>query len=149
MGRILAVVLTSALTVLAAASAFSAAGVLPESGTGSVQLAGDANALRLEAHDASVADVLAAMVPAFGLQYRSAIALDQRINGIYAGSLGRVIARVLAGYDYTIEHQDHAVAISVLGKHGEQAVPVPAAIAPVRPAHCGQSAGHRAACQPL
>jgi hypothetical protein len=149
MGRILAVVLTSALTMLAAASAFGAADISPAFGAGSVRLAGDANALRLEVHDATVADVLAAMAPAFGLQYRSPIALDQRLNGIYEGSLGRVIARVLAGYDYTIVHRDHAVAVSVLGKHGEQAAPVPAAIAPARRDHCGQSAGHQAACQPI
>jgi hypothetical protein len=148
MGRILAVVLASALTVLAA-SALSATDVLPEFGAGSVRLAGDANALRLEAHDATVADVLAAMARTFDLQYRSPVVLDRRINGIYAGSLGQVMARVLAGYDYTIVHQDHAVAVSVLGRHGEQAVPVPAAIAPERHRHCGQSAGHRAACQPI
>lgn len=145
-----------------AASVFGAASVAPEFGAGSVRLAGNADTLRLEARHATVADVLAAMGRAFGLHYRSPVALDEPISGIYAGSLGRVLARVLAGYDYTIKHRDHAVDVSVLGKHGavevsapekhgEQAVMsvAPAASAPVRRGRCGRSAGHQAACLPI
>jgi hypothetical protein len=121
-----------------------------EFGPGSVRLQGSAESLQLEVHDSTIAAVLAAMGRAFAVRYRSSTPLDDAISGTYVGSLGRVIARVLAGYDYVIKHQDHTVEVSVLGKHGEQALPgAPAVVAPVRQRRCGRSGGHQAACQPI
>lgn len=121
-----------------------------EFGPGSVRLRGSAESLQLEVHDSTIAAVLAAMGRAFAVRYRSSIPLDDAISGTYVGSLGRVIGRVLAGYDYTIKHQGYAVEVSVLGKHGEQALPAaPAAVTPLRHGRCGRSAGHQAACAPI
>jgi hypothetical protein len=124
--------------------------VVVEFGPGSVRLQGSAESLRLEVHDSTIAAVLAAMGRAFAVRYRSSTPLNDAISGTYVGSLGRVIGRVLAGYDYAIKHQDYAVEVSVLGRHGEQASPAaPAAVAPVRHRRCGRSAGHQAACAPM
>lgn len=124
--------------------------VIVEFGPGSVRLQGSAESLQLEARDSTIAAVLAAMGRAFAVRYRSSILLDDAISGTYVGSLGRVIGRVLARYDYTIKHQDYAVEVSILGKHGEQALPAaPEAVAPVRHRRCGRSAGHQAACAPI
>jgi hypothetical protein len=117
-----------------------------------VRVQGNAETVRLEVHDSTVAAVLAAMGGAFGLQYRSVIPLHDDITGTYAGSLVRVIARVLDGYDYMIKYKGSAMEVAVFGRSSGRPVPVsnpskPAAVASVRRSRCGRSAGHRAACR--
>jgi hypothetical protein len=137
---------------------------IAQSSPGSVQLQGSATSLQLEAHDSTIAAVLAAMGPAFHVQYHSATPLADAISGTYSGSLRPVIGQILRGYDYWIKDEDSGVAIEVFGRSSGQAVPsalspeTPVAAAPVPPAlspastaaarraRCRQSAGHRAAC---
>jgi hypothetical protein len=137
--------------------------VITEFGRGSVRLQGTADSLRLEVHDSTIATVLAVMGRAFNVQFRSSTALDDPITGTYAGSLTRVIARILDGYDYAIMHEGPAVEVAVFGRSRGRAEPAPptpamvapttvapAAVAPVRRVlRCGRSAGHRAACPPI
>jgi hypothetical protein len=56
----------------------------------------------VEAHDASIQDVLAALGNKFGLRYRNITALDRRIDGTYGGSLHRVVTRLLDGSSYVM-----------------------------------------------
>src|SRR5580765_6332818 len=49
--------------------------------------------LTLEAHDASIQDVLEALGTKFGLRYRNIAAIDRRFDGTYEGSLRRVMTR--------------------------------------------------------
>jgi hypothetical protein len=135
---------------------------IAESGPGSVQLEGSAKSLRLEAHDSTIAAVLAAMGPAFHVQYHSATPLADAISGTYAGPLRPVIAQILRGYDYWIKDEESGVEIEVFGRSSGEAAPstlspvpaaapVPPALSPApaaaaRRARCRQSAGHRAAC---
>jgi hypothetical protein len=137
---------------------------MAQSGPGSVQLAGSATSLQLEAHDSTIAAVLAAMGPAFHVQYHSTTPLNDAITGTYSGPLEPVIGQILRGYDYLIKDEGSGVEIAVFGRSGGQAVPStlspaspvaaapepsalsPAAAAPARRARCRQSAGHRAAC---
>ncbi len=113
---------------------------------GSVRLEGDAAAVRLQVRQTSVASVLAALAAAYRLSYRSAVKLDALCDGIYAGSLASVIARLLDGYDYLIEVNGAALGVFILGKSGQQAVlgpmmtpirqhriPVTYRISPIRP----------------
>src|SRR5438445_7461094 len=65
-----------------------------------VRVSGTAEALRIEARDAAVADVLSALNASLGLQFRSSAPLERRVSGTFAGSLRRVLARVLEGYDF-------------------------------------------------
>jgi hypothetical protein len=112
----------------------------PEFGAGSVRLQGDADAVRLEARDATLAGVLGAMAGAFAVHYRSAVALDEKIDGTYVGPLTRVMARVLVDYDYAIKHEHAALELTIFGKRGERAVPgaaPPVVVAPLRRGRCG------------
>jgi hypothetical protein len=99
-----------------------------------VRIRGDAAALRLELHRTTIADALAAL-RAFDVSYRSSIVLDEEINGTYAGSLRRVIAHVLDGYNYVVRQEGAALDVVIIGKHGERAIPV---AAPVDPFHPGR-----------
>jgi hypothetical protein len=135
---------------------------MAQSSPGSVQLAGSAASLQLEAHGSTIAAVLTAMGPAYDVQYHSATPLNDAISGTYAGALRPVIGQILRGYDYLIKDDGSGVAIEVFGRSSGQAVPstlspapaaapVPSALSPAptaaaRRARCRQSAGHRAAC---
>jgi hypothetical protein len=129
------------------------AAAITESGPGSVRLQGSASSLRLEAHDSTIAGVLAAMGRPFHVQYHSTTPLDDAVTGTYDGSLRGVIAQILHGYDYLIKDEGSGVEIAVFGRSSGQAVPSalsPApAPGPARRGRCGQSAGHQAACPPI
>lgn len=123
-----------------------------EHGGHRLRVEGDAAAVRLELHEATVTDALCALAAAFSVRYRSAIALDKARNGSYAGTLGRVIARVLDGYNYAIKHEGSALDVIVFGRSRGLAAPAPySAVKPAAITHvrCGRSAGHRAACRPI
>jgi hypothetical protein len=99
----------------------------------SVRVRGDMAAVRLDARRTTIADVLSALNAAFDISYRSAIALDEEINGTYAGSLRRVISRVLDGYNYVIKQDDAKLDVIILGRRGERAVPVAMPLDPFHP----------------
>lgn len=127
---------------------------ISDSGPGSVRLQGNAQSLRLEARDSTIAAVLAAM-GVFNVQYRSGTPLDAHVTGTYAGSLTRVMARVLDGYDYVIKYEGSALDVAIFGRSQGRSAPAlfraaaPAETTPVRRGRCGRSAGHQAACQPI
>jgi hypothetical protein len=100
---------------------------------GSVRVRGDMAAVRLDARRTTIADVLSALNAAFDISYRSAIVLDEEINGTYAGSLRRVISRVLDGYNYVIKQGDAKLDVIILGRRGERAVPVAMPVDPFHP----------------
>jgi hypothetical protein len=137
--------------------------VVTEFGPG-VRLQGSAESLRLEVHGGTIGAVLAAMGRAFNVHYRSSTALDDDVSGTYAGSLSRVIGRLLDGYDYAIKHDGSALEVAVFGRSRGIAGAVPPSpaksVSPAEPAsaaepaavarvRCGRSAGHRAACRPI
>jgi hypothetical protein len=92
---------------------------------GSVNVRGNLAAVQLDARQSTITDVLSALSAAFHISYRSSIALDEVVNGSYAGSLSRVIARVLDGYDYVIKRDDSKLEVLVFGKRGERAIAAP------------------------
>jgi hypothetical protein len=100
---------------------------------GWVRVQGDATAVRLDARRTTVADVLAALNVELGVSYRSSIVLDKDINGIYVGSLRRVLSRVLDGYNYVIRQDDARFAVDILGQRGARAVSVVATVDPFHP----------------
>jgi hypothetical protein len=85
-------------------------------------------AVQLEVRRNTIAAVLAVLSTAYRISYRSAIALDEARDGIYAGSLRHVISRLLDGYDYVITQDSSNLDIIVVDRKGEQAVPAPAVI---------------------
>jgi hypothetical protein len=110
-------------------------GVAPmfDIGGASVRVRGDMAAVRLDTRRTTISEVLAALNAAFGMSYRSSIVLDEEINGTYAGSLRRVISRVLDGYNYVIKQDDGKLDVIILGRRGERAVPVATPLDPFHP----------------
>jgi hypothetical protein len=107
-----------------------AAEPIAKRGESVLHIAGDAAALEVEVRQARIADVLSALA-GFNIRYRSSIALDEILDGAYTGSLGRVLSRVLQGYDYAIKQHNAKFEVIVVGKRGEQADSAPV-INPVR-----------------
>jgi hypothetical protein len=114
-----------------------------------VKVTGDSKALQIEAHEASIEDVMAALGANFGLQYRGTATLDRRITGSYRGTLQQVIRRVLDGYDFIMKTNVDDIEVTVLNsKAGEAsasaAPPVPTSgIAPPPAPTRAQSARER------
>ena len=111
-------------------SAAAAAVPIATRGESVLHIAGDAAALEVEVRQARIMDVLTALA-GFNIRYRSSIAPDETLDGAYTGSLGRVLSRVLDGYDYAIKQDNAKFEVIVVGKRGEQADSAPI-IKPVR-----------------
>ena len=67
-------------------------------------ITGGQDDLTLEAHDATIQDVLAALGTKFGLRYRNIAVIDRRFDGTYEGSLHRVVTRLLDGSSYVMSN---------------------------------------------
>src|SRR5690348_111554 len=61
-----------------------------------------AGRVEVEAHDASVRDVLDALKASHMIQFRSSDALSRVVTGTYTGTLAQVLSRVLKGYNYVL-----------------------------------------------
>jgi hypothetical protein len=94
-----------------------------EIGGSAIRIQGDAGAMRLDARHMPIADVFAALKTTYGVSYDSWIVLDDDINGTYSGSLRRVIARLLDGYNYVIKQNDGKLDVTILERRGARAVP--------------------------
>jgi hypothetical protein len=78
-----------------------------------IRLEGSADAVRLEARDATVTEILEALHVRFELQFRGPTS-SRRVTLTCEGPLRRVLTRVLDGSDYVIEpHADHVEVILV------------------------------------
>src|SRR5262249_20375163 len=90
------------------------------------KIAGQPDNVRIDVDNSSVEEVLSALRSAFGLQYRSAVSLDRPLSGVYQGPLGRVLPRVLDGYDFVIKNAPDSVEVVGLKGQGAQAAAPPA-----------------------
>lgn len=114
----------ASLTLFGAAVFGALAQFLPTTALAEVNIAGPADAVRIEARDATVNEVMVALGAAFGLHYSTNKALDQRVTANYQGPLPQVIARVLAGYDYVVKNNAaDGVEVVVYGTAGSTPVP--------------------------
>jgi|SRR5580700_4419892 hypothetical protein len=86
----------------------------------SLHIEGDATALRVEVRQTTIADVLSALAR-FNIRYRSSTGLNEVLDGTYAGPLGRVVGRLLNGYDYAAKQDGLNLEVTVFGKRGEVA----------------------------
>jgi hypothetical protein len=89
---------------------------------GEVHVEGSPQAVRIEARNASQDELLQALGTTFHVRYQTSVALDQRINGNFSGSLAQVIAQVLAGYDYVTRHGSDGVQLKILRLSGKKPV---------------------------
>src|SRR5215831_2931206 len=98
-------------------------------------ITGEPDAVRVEARDSRVEEVLVALGASFGLQYRSASALSRRVSGTYEGSLRRVVTRLLDGYDFVMKTGSDGIEVTVYGSATPGAAgPTPTAAQPAAPA---------------
>ena len=89
---------------------------------GAARIEGGIESLTVEAHNASLAEVLSALSARFKVQVRTPPELsDQRVDGSFHGPLRWVLARLLAGHNYIAKYSDDAVEIVVLGPAGSSA----------------------------
>jgi hypothetical protein len=89
-----------------------------------IRIEGDVAALHVEVQQTTIADVLSAL-ESFNIRYRSSIALNDVVNGTYAGPPGRVLSRLLVGYNYAIKQGDAEIDVIIVSRYGEQAIPAP------------------------
>jgi hypothetical protein len=93
-----------------------------------VRVLGGVGDVRVEARDATVGDILAALGKRFALRYRGTPG-NQGMTATFEGPLRRVVARVLGGYNYVITSRDGGLDVLVLSTESPYAV-VPPTIAP-------------------
>jgi hypothetical protein len=98
-----------------------------------VRVQGQAGDVRVEAHGATVAEILAALGERFALRYRGTTGSDG-VTATFDGSLRYVVGRVLKGYNYFIETRGDGLEVVVLGAASSHAVPAPVYAPPTYPA---------------
>jgi hypothetical protein len=98
-----------------------------------VRVQGQAGDVRVEAHDATVAEILAALGERFALRYRGTTGSDG-VTATFDGSLRYVVGRVLDGYNYFIETRGDGLEVVVVGAASSQAMPAPVYAPPTYPA---------------
>ncbi len=89
--------------------------LLPGAARSETRITGKAEAVRIEAREASLEEVLAALATKFSLRYRSKVPLGRRIHGTFAGSLSRVVSRLLDGYDHVVKRGPDGMEVLILG----------------------------------
>src|SRR5712672_35421 len=124
-----------AAILLGAALAIAPTPVLAE-----MQVRGSPEAVRIEARDTPVEEILAALSRAFGMHYQLSTHLDKRVSGTYVGPLPRVVTRILDGYNFILKTDNGSIAVTVVGtpnaagtvpaSSGPKVVRQPAAAAP-------------------
>jgi hypothetical protein len=68
-----------------------------------VRIVGTAEKLQIELSNATVGNALVALRSAFNFECRCSPPIDRRVTGVYRGNIGRVLSRLLEGYDYVIK----------------------------------------------
>ncbi len=86
-----------------------------------LRVRGSADAVRIEARDSSVAEILSALSRTFNMHYQSPANLDKRLSGTYTGPLSRVLGRILDGYNFVLKTDNGSIALTVLGPPGATA----------------------------
>jgi hypothetical protein len=79
-----------------------------------VRVDGGPEAVHLEASNVSLRDVLAALQEKFNLRFRTDDALEKRKTGVFDGTLPRVAARILDGYDFAMKITPQGIDVLVL-----------------------------------
>jgi hypothetical protein len=99
-----------------------------------VRVSGTGQAVRLETQDATVGEAMAALSMALGLRYSSASpALNRRISGVYIGSLGHVVSRLLEGSNFVVKTSPQGVEVVAIMDSGPTTVAGPNGPPIVRP----------------
>ncbi|WGJ15716.1 hypothetical protein QEV83_05500 [Methylocapsa sp. D3K7] len=111
-----------------------------------VRVTGEADAVKIEANDTSVEELLIKLSNIYGVRYSSSADLSRSVSGAFDGPLQQAISRVLLlqGYNFSIETTSNIIEVSVYGKdalHGNSVGSAASAVtAPSR--HVSNSSRH-------
>lgn len=106
-----------------------------------LRIEGDETALRIVASQEPVTEILAALKAKFRLRYRP-IDLDRHLSGTIAGSLHRVVVRLLEGHDFVVQRSAEGVEIIQIAPRGEaKALRLGRSIAPIWRTSLKQASG--------
>jgi hypothetical protein len=107
-----------------------------------VSVRGTEAALRIDAHQATLSEVLSTLGANFKVRHDTLIPLDEvTVSGTYSGTLEEVLKRVLAGLNYVIQTQEGAVEVFVVGR--PETVVVPRTTSPEPPRNTNPAAQWR------
>jgi hypothetical protein len=87
-----------------------------------VRVDGNVTAVRVDASQAPVSEVLRALGATFNVRYSASTPLDVVLTGTYIGSLAHVLSRVLDGYDYVLKKEPEAIEVVVVGRRGDRRI---------------------------
>jgi hypothetical protein len=108
---------------IAALAFVCALSLAPHAAVAETRVSGGADAVRVEARDASLEEVFGALAAKFIFQYRAKVPLDRPVNGAFSGSLSRVIARLLADYDHVVKRGPGGMEVLILGVSTKSSAP--------------------------
>ena len=108
------------------------AGLLSDRVRAEIRVQGTAMDVRVEARDATIAEILAALSERFALRYRGAPG-SQAVTATFEGPLRHVVARVLYGYNYIISSGGQGLEVIVLSTQSPYAVAPPPFAPPTVP----------------
>ena len=116
-----------------AISAFGLLSTVPTFAHAETHVAGEPAALRVEAQNAPLQEVLTALRSSFGLKYQTSTDLNRSVSGTYNGSLRDVITRLLDGYDFFVRKVGDDFEVVVVGFSASSGTaPTPIVAAPIR-----------------
>jgi hypothetical protein len=90
---------------------------LPVPADADVRVSGEAEALKIEASNASLEEVLAALGRSCGLQYRYPAGFSHSVSGTFAGSLRQVLSRLLQGTNFVVESSASGTKVVIYDLH--------------------------------
>jgi hypothetical protein len=102
------------LSALASAIGIALA-IAPTWARAETQVHGTPQAVVVEAQNATVKEVLSALIDTFNVQVRSAADLDKRLTGTYEGTLQQTASRILSGYDFVVKSDQSGLEITLFG----------------------------------
>lgn len=112
------------------------------------EVRGNADAMQIDAQNASLGEVLTALRESFGVRYNGRAKLDGAISGSYSGPLQRVISRLLTGHNYLMSVSHGEIQITFLDNGSSPIAPVqtarpaPAGAPPVQASAANLPPGH-------
>ena len=92
------------------------------------QVSGSPQNVSVDAQNSSLKDILSALGKQFNIHYQSTANLDKQLSGTYEGSLRRVVARLLEGYNFIITTNQDMIEVTVLGTQSLQTGGAPSPI---------------------
>jgi hypothetical protein len=98
-----------------------------------VRLSGTPDRIVLQANDATIVEILAALRTSFDVEVKFSGATVRRFTGIYSGSVRRVLSRLLAGEDYVVRSTADSISIRLLGKSEADAAAAPSSLPAAAP----------------